>query len=396
MYDREKLELMYFLTQNNKFMNHAEIARTFGKTKDLSERTVRRWLKQLQKYRFDYWPALHYHNFNLRWVCVTVENLRDCRFLKAHPYLVYIFSGTNLQNFAKTLVLGYLIPQKNLPDFKAFLAEAKNKNIFDTSFSFAVKTAIPYAYAPFNKIIMQDGNFQFSEDYGTDFFINKIAEIINRKSNPEVLKQIRKNPLIVPILFEYLREHWSSRRVWFNAKNKLGPKIWDYVHKIKKRKHRQDSIGIRLVQEATRQINQNSDMFFLQTKVDYVPFHYKAVVLQIFLKLKDASHLLKFCESIAKNALMSAFCIGENNDKLLGLYIMTNSDKMNHIVCNLLPHNVDPKFKTKIVCLNLDEYNSYYSKARHYMKFDYSKVFDPKKCAWIYEHGKYVAELKRL
>jgi len=33
---------------------------------------------------------------------------------------------------------------------------------------------------------------------------------------------------------------------------------------------------------------------------------------------------------------------------------------------------------------------------RDFMKFDYSKAFDPKDCKWIYEHDKYVRKLENL
>ncbi|HKZ49396.1 MAG TPA: hypothetical protein VJ110_00095 [Candidatus Nanoarchaeia archaeon] len=93
---------------------------------------------------------------------------------------------------------------------------------------------------------------------------------------------------------------------------------------------------------------------------------------------------------------MSRFLIGRNNSGKLGVYLITNLDKMNFIMSRLLPENCNPNFKTRVVLLDMDEYRSYYSKARHYMKFDYSKVFDPKTCSWRYEHEKYMAELQKL
>ena len=86
-YDRKFLELMHYLALNKKFMNVVEVSKSFARNKNISDRTVRRWFKAVQKYCFDYFPALRYGQLGLQWVSVIVENLRDSNFLKIMPYI---------------------------------------------------------------------------------------------------------------------------------------------------------------------------------------------------------------------------------------------------------------------------------------------------------------------
>lgn len=390
-YNQKFLELAHFLALNKTFMNHSEVASAFAKHKQISERTVRRWLKVMQKHCFDYFPGLCYECLGLRWVSVIIEDVKDYGFLKMLPHLAYTYPSVNFQNFKRSFLLGYLIPEGCQKKLEKIFEYAKEKNLIDDYVLFITKTPMIYSYAPFHDVIDSDGNLHFAGEHDNTYFTGLLKENLEQDCDCRMRDEIKKNPLVIPILFEYLREHWSSKKVWFNAKQKLKTKVWDYTRSVRKRT---DAAGIKLVQEAHKLINRHANIFFKQTRVVYSPMHDKAAITFLLLKPKNYRDVPEFCERVSKNSLITGIC-QSSNKSVLGLYIVTSVEKLTKIIGEIVPLYTSRNFKPKALWLNREESN-YYWKSRLHMKFDYSKVFDPKKCEWIYEHGKYMAELRKL
>ncbi|MCD6476648.1 MAG: hypothetical protein J7K26_00580, partial [Candidatus Aenigmarchaeota archaeon] len=258
-------------------------------------------------------------------------------------------------------------------------------------------------YSPFHKIINENGFIDFPKDikYDTGIFENLLQRNIKKNIRIKINKAIYKNPLTLPVLCEYQEEeHWSSKKVWYEIKKKLGPDIWKYVNGIKFNK-RKNGYGILLVQKILKELHKDFDVFLQQIRVTYLPLYIKNVGIYAILKMKNMGSIVKFSKALSENCLSLVVCPPLNkNSKIVILYIITNAEKAIKILYDIIPKYVDKKFKNRIIWKDVKKSRcaqiGNFSRASMHLKIDYKNLFDIENMKWKFETKKYIEKLKKL
>ena len=78
IYNKDLLEFSYLLAKQNQLMNPLEMSKYISSVKDkqVSDRTIRRWLKFLYPH-LGYYPYIKYTSLNLQPVAILIKNLKN-------------------------------------------------------------------------------------------------------------------------------------------------------------------------------------------------------------------------------------------------------------------------------------------------------------------------------
>lgn len=378
IYDKNLLNFMYELTKLDKFYSSYALSKkiTLEGGRKVTPRTIQKWFKFLREPwefqgkkidKFSYFPTFFYEKLGLQRVFVFLEfkkkkiNLKDL--FKEIPYYDYVTWLHDLNKNKEILLISYLIPKENLEKFKEKLK--RHKAITNYIIYFSSKPFI--IYSPWYKVI--DNNGLFQPELNSQIEIEKQLKLfgyyIDNLSVVEPIQQIKKNPLIIPTLFEYVKENWTSPKVWQTIREKLGKDVWLY---IRKRKKLTDSVGIKRIQQSINLIHRHE--LFHQIRITYLPTELKNnFFIYLLLKFNNKNKLFSIISKIALNSIFMNNYILRNNKILV--VALVNCDSFQSILdvkgiekIFLLKHK-------KSLPLILDSY-----------KFQYHKLFDPEKCCW--------------
>ena len=297
MFHPKLMRFLYEITKQEKYLSYVGISKTIIiNNKKLTPQTVYSWLSFLKKNGFSYYPTIAYEKIGLS-VLWVFTNIKDINKLKYKQFINNMFKiYSNDYNF----VIEYLIPKDIINYFK---------NTIDDLF-IEVNTPL-FLYSKFDKCVDINGNLNFENNTIDEINIFRLKDyIFNIKSNTLDINLLKRNPLIVPIIFEY-RNNFSSVNVWNSMKQKLKDSLWKY---IKRKKEIDDNIGIKKVQKTIRNINGHLH----QVVVDYKPFYKKSILMFGICKPNDI-------EMIIKNSLFVKFYYNNRNNIFISL---TNSNGM--------------------------------------------------------------------
>jgi len=390
-FSKKTLQLISLLTRNQKLLDTkkmSELLKNAGQK--VCERTVRRWFDDLQRSTeyFDYYPVPRYEKLGLVYSWVFINGLKNMDLIKIIPYNTYFISGTHLQSLGPSTVVAYFIPKEHLTDFENYWKAAQKLNLFDSYELFDVRDTV-YFYSKFHETFHNGvSNFTVEDN---NYFFDILDSALKRNVTIELDKNFRENPLTVAIVLERFRESWSSTKVWRAAKEKLGEGVWDYVKDLRTRLNRSDASGIRLAQKTLGYVNENFDKFFRQIKVDYAPvWSHKNNLFVHFILDIGTDGLSDFVKILHKNSIQCAVFLPYNNPKRHMFFAVTDFSGLDKVVHSINSLNA----KKSVLWVDREATKKYWT--RDFMKFDYSKVFDPKKCEWVYQHNKYMAQLEKL
>lgn len=395
-FDKKLLRFLYFLVTNHEYMNSVQISKKFSiDGKKMSDRTIRRWFLYLHKnHKFDYFPYINYESIGLSVVFVIVYGLKNKDLLKIIPYNHYIFTGVDLKKTKNCLFVGYCIPHDEINNFKLFWKNAKERKIIK-NYEIMNSSKSIHLYSQFHKIITKDGNLKISENYDIDnsFFLNLLKKNLEKSRKVGMHKAIIRNPFIIPIIFRYFREHWSSREVWHSIKKSLEDDVWKYIKIYKKKRKRTDGRGIRFVQETMKTLHNDFHDFFKQIQITYSPFYEgNNFISYVFLKLNNKKDIIKLGNKILKHSLSIKIHSIMNGPCNVCFYILTNNSGFIKIVNIINEYTNDNHNKI----LLMDYFDSWiFWNNKNYLKLCPS-LFDPTKLEWKYEHKKYMNELKKI
>ena len=370
VYNKKLLNFMYQLTKLKRFESYRKLSRhiTVDEGRHVSPKTVQKWIKFLSEkvsynnkklVKFLYYPTFFYEKFGLRRVFVlsqltkeTKNNIRNILKIDYNDYACWLYDTTKL---SYVLLTAYLIP-KGFNLKKRFNELKKQGTLSDYEIISTHKGF--YFYSPWSKVIDRYGNFHpENNDKGEiEQQIEKFKYYVKHLPKIEVIKQVKQNPLIVPAVFEYSREYYSSRKVWFALKKKLKQDVWLY---IRRRKKETDYVGIKRVQQALNDIHKTG--IFHQIRVEYLPleFHQNFYVYG----LSNANSLY----SITSNSISS--CVHPLHNRLFFISL-TNKEGL----FNMLS-------KIRLDRLMLLDYKRSLNLLLRAYKFNY-RLFDPVNCRW--------------
>jgi len=382
-YDPKLLNFLYELTKQKRCMSYREIANeiTLG-TGKVSPKTVERWFKflkrpynhprSLSKDRFDYFPKFFYEKLGLRYVYAILEN-PNIRILKEHPfckyqnYALWLFDQTLRES---VLAIAYPIPIEHVSEFKQSWQRMKeqgfikNYKIYPMYSSFMI-------YSPWHKVIDKHGIFhpEKNDENEIDKQIQNFEYYLNDLPKIELIPEIKKNPLIIPSLFEYHFKSWSSQKVWNEIKSKLKDKSWNYILKKKKET---DGVGIKKVQEATHNIHKFN--LFSQMKVVYLPLQLNSLFFFIILKFKNKIEIIKTIKKLAMISIQLSIYPQKGNK--IFLILSTSHKGIQRFFSILDDINVER------ISISQHEKSLPLLTSEKITKFDYAKLFDIHSLKW--------------
>jgi hypothetical protein len=396
LFDYNVLNFLYLLSKHQKVMNSLEISKYLQQLGyNIVDRTVRRRFKFLKDNPddcTDYFSHVKFESVGLVQVHVFFSNLNEI-FLDTLPNLSYVFFSS--YNFKEYCYTCYLVPKEQLDDFKDFLSSYKGKLFEDMELIIANKTI--NIYSPFHEILDRSGNINFpKEGIDNSYFIEMMRQRLADEQDT-VHPAIAKCPLLVPILLESFREHWTAAEIWSAIKDKMGENIWNCIYSLRRRSIRTDTIGIKLVQDLRKFLKDNSDKFYQQTRIYYSPFFSKDnVSAYLLLDLADPKDLLKLAKEVSEHCVESIFypSASLSEDNTIILFTLTSHKEYNHILHDLLPKYLRQGGKSKTFAMNHNKTKKFWN--RKYMKADYSKFFDPDTCSLKLDIDKYRHEVDEL
>ncbi len=353
-YHKKILEFLYELSKQDKYYSDRELSKKIRINNErVTSKTIRRWFDLLESTCFDYHPYIYIERLGLE---LFYAFYNEDKGIIISPYTSYLNKSIDLRNMRNIVTHSFWVPQgyeslmKIIPKIEKFYSKEVIVN-------------------PLHKMFDDKGNIYPLKDLSEEQE-NNIRRVINSLKNiheQEIRGEIKRNPLIIPIIFEYDKEHWSSIEVWNSLKKKRD--IWKYFRKIKKKS---DYVAIKHIQLTIKKI---SDMGLIKfMNINYAP-------------LEERNHYVWICSKINRNlkkileelSLLAPF---------IYIYRAKEKDKylFNLMIPNYLLDKVLNIFMDNAIILNVYLVN--YEKSRplwnrEWLKFNYEKAFDPEKGEWL-------------
>jgi len=377
------LYLLHFLSKQPKVMDSYEVSRKMRLPdgRRVSDRSVREWFKELQRGCFDYYPAIRFESLGLVPTVVLLGEPRDVRFLRTIPYCDFLSHNFDPARWKEVMLLRYLVPSEHLKDFRQLWARFQKRGLIGGCDVLSLSTPVSI-YSPHHKVVERDGGLNFSSvkvaDY--DYFFGLLESRTRSHVQARIHPEIRKNPFIVPVLFEYVREHWSSRQVWHSIKAKLGDAVWDYIRRARKRT---DGVGVSRVQKAVKTIAaKHYDDFFQQVRVEYDPFYFGQNFLTFLIAdFEDRERLIQFAKHLAQRSLVTYVHLNHNRHSNKTMFhFLTNHLELRKLLSGAVRQYSKPSGSNRILWKDEEKTKTVWR--RELVKIDYARLFDPRECQW--------------
>lgn len=390
------LNFLYELTKLDSYKSSAEIAKAIKLEggRRITPKTVRNWFRYLRKpysyldYKIErklsYFPCTFKNKLGLSMVNVFFENPSE-ELIKLFPLKNYVGQLYDPVLNKPVLVVEYVVPKENLSDFRNIIHLLKEKGLC-TSFSFYETGPSFRITSPFHKVLDKSGMFHFDRNDPSviDVQMNSLARFMELDFEVEMIQAIRRNPLIVPVLAEYIYEQRSSVQVWNAIKFKLGNSVWDYFKHSRKKS---DGVGLKMIQSVVN----NLGFFGLlnQMRVVYFPMDMGInFAIYVVFRYKNEEEFLKKIRSVALNSIyVNVFPL---HGKRVFFVSLLNSEAIQRLFAMFSSSEIE-KF------LLFDHLKSItLMTTKTYSTFDYSQIFDPCSCRWKYSQEELSAELDNL
>ena len=402
-FDENLLRMMHFLCSQKHYMNPKQISKGFKLSdKTVAEKTVRLWFKFLHGHRFDYFLKPYYESLGLSPVFVVCNLNEDM--LKIFPQRTSIVVGNDAHRLEPVMKFLYVLPPHSLHDFRSLWEKAKSLGLVDYFEIFPIKTPFTF-YSPFHKLLNKSGKINFPEkaenEIDNTYFMKNFKFYLTKELKPKIHELVEADPLTIPIIMEHVREHHSSKGMWFAMKKSLGDNIWDYVQRRGVSNKKGDGVGIRLVQQTLRDLHNNFESFFVQPAVVYYPFyHGESVIFYLFVKLKNYKDLPELANKISECSL-STTVYPPTKGSVVGFHVITNRQQSHKIIGEIIQHYIDKTWKSKIIFEDFLKCQKYWSKnsvywKKYYMKSAYPQLFNPKTIEWKFDKSGYETMLERI
>jgi hypothetical protein len=352
--------------------------------KKISSRTIQRWFNFLkQRYphpksktheKFNFYPTFFYEKLGLTPLYVISEkpSLKLLRKFPLQYYQDYIAWLYDFHLRDSVLLNGYLVPNNYLKKFEKAWDKIKeegvisNYEIYPTNKGFNI-------YSSWHKTIDNQGLFHPEKNIRKEIEtqIQEFKDYLKNLPKFEMIPEVNRNPLIIPTLFEYRYECKSSYQVWQAIKTNLGEKVWKY---ITKKKEPTDWIGIKKVQGAIKDIHKFK--LFHKMRVDYMPIELNHnFFIYLILKFKNKKETV---DNIRRFSMQSIYLniLPQKNNQIFLIALINNKslEKFFNILKTIdVKRMLFLQHERSLPLLTTDRYK----------KFNYSKLFDPKKKQWL-------------
>lgn len=389
VYDKNLMEFAYFLTRNQKYSDSIDIAEKLKVSgQKISDRTIRRWFDKLEKGCFDYYPNIKVESLGLAPLYIVIEAPVEEDVFQIIPHRDYVTLGYTTTGFHKSVCLKYLIPPDSMKQFEEFWKRAKKGGVIRDYKIYPFYSSTDF-YSPLHKVVQKNGELNFSKigEFDNSHYTELFEKSLKNPLRPALSTHVLKNPLLVPVLLEYYREHWTRQKVWKSIRKKLGENVWNYLRKARKQS---DGVGLFMVQKTLRNLdNEYYEDFFQQIRVFYEPWLKKGVSYYGIFETQKKEGVAKLFEEVSKHCLMQTVypIVGGG----FMFYQLTNGTEIADIIAEF--RKFDPDARFEMFWRDLKASSKYWD--RNFLKMDYT-LFDPETMTWKYEHEKYMKTLDSL
>ncbi|MFH1174846.1 MAG: hypothetical protein V1725_06950 [archaeon] len=263
-FDKKLMNFLYELTKLDKYYSDNELANKIllEGSKRVTSKTIRSWFRVLDKGCFDYYPYPQYEKFGLQ-LYILFADADEHVLINKIPYQYYVAKWYSFRDLKEVLVLAYLIPTGFEKEFGDLV---KKEHALDNLRWYQLyKAGIPLAlYNEFHRCINRDGSGKLHKPKNLEEQLSLLKHHYQHLPRPVLADIIKKNPFIIPVVFEYSRDHWHSKQVWKALQRKFGKETWTYVQK---RKSQQEGLGLKRVQDTMK--NLNTSNLFVQMRPVY-------------------------------------------------------------------------------------------------------------------------------
>jgi repressor of nif and glnA expression len=389
-FDPKLMRFLYFLATHQKKMDSVKASKELRKGGwSISDRTVRRWFKALnEKREINYFLNLKSENFGVIRTYVLLKNVKAMALSNLIPFVIYNVNGSCLESLERVQLVQYDIPSSKIKEFNEFWKESKKIGLVEDVKIYPHSTAITF-YAPFHRTINKNGFIEFEKDYSApSYFMDFFKKTTKQEIKKGLSKYISEHPIIIPILYSSFGENFSSKRIWSSLK-KHSETIWNFVPRKLFRKGKKDGAATKYVQNVLKIIEGNKEELFQQIRVSYKHFYQgNHNTYYLILKIKNIKRLHAFIRELHNKTLQLNYTPLYKKGTCM-LYIVTNEKKILEILYDVLPDYIDYNYENKLILQESDPEKNYYG------KMDWTR-FNPVKKEWVYEHEKYMEDLKKL
>lgn len=381
VYDRKILNFIYELSKQERLYSTKEIAKRIMLEggKQLSEKTVQRWFKFLRKpypikgsltnSMFSYYPSVYFEKLGLSLAYVLYYDT-NMKILESMPYQLFAGFAYNPSKNQECLIVGYAVPQKQKKELKKFVQRMVAEGHAEKAKLIPVKTAFTFM-APLHKVMDRNGRFdnELNSEDEIEKQIAKFKTFLIEVNRGDVWREIRKNPLIIPTIFEYQYEFWSSLKVWNAIKARLGSTVHDYIRKDAIT----DEAAVKKIRNALLQ--SEKAMLISQIRAVYTPLEAENNLWVYTLAKADSKEdMLAAVKRLALNSVVLR--VHSAGSKGFFAAMLLNEKAVQELPQALKGVKVEYCY-----VLQYKKSVSIFTN-RKYHKFSYEKLFEPKKAAW--------------
>jgi len=360
-----------------------------------SPKTIERWvdfLKQDYKFSeakksksfgkfsiFDYFPTFFYERLGIVTVFLIIQEPKDLLFSKYpfekyHDYASWFYDPSSAKD---VLFYSFEVPIEFLEKFKSEWKKLKDKRIVEDYEMYPLHKSFN-VYSPWHEVIDENGIFhpEKNNEKIIDEQMKGFEKHLDNLPAFEMSSLIKKNPLIIPIIFEQNRTGWSSVKIWETIKKKRGVKAWEYIQK--RPSVLSDNVGIKRVQQAFRTLYSSEIMH--QMKVNYIPLELENnFYVYFYLKFEKKKDLLDTVKKISMVSIYSSFRpIVNGNGKSVFVASLAGVRSL-----PLLFDAIKKKKGGKLFFLQHEKFLSLI-KNNDLCKFDYKRSFSAPARKWLF------------
>jgi hypothetical protein len=358
----------------------------------LSSKTVRNWFNYLREpyhYRgyhlerkLSYFPSILMNKLGLTSVYVFYERASPS-LLTLFPMRFFVGRLYDTHSNERVLAVAYIVPVEHLSEFASLLGKVKEAGLSSRFTCYATSPNFKMN-SPWHKTV--DGNGTFHPEHTDPDEVNRqvgrLQTFLEVEGEPRLSPAIKENPLIIPVIAEYLYELRSSVQVWKAIKTKLGDAVWAYLRHSKRRS---DTLGVKRVQALVRNLQHYG--LVNQMRVVYFPFEIgRNLMVWMFGSYGDKSRLSEMARTMLVNSMSTQVSLIGDGKAFFATLVDAQS----------LQNLFEPFSSASVERLFLFDYSDSVDlvTTTRYSIFDYAGYFDPESCAWRYNQDLLVSELE--
>lgn len=262
------MELMTYLTRRQAWLSPTQISGEFRHNgAAVTVRTIHRWFSFLRnKGYLVYYPYPRANLMDLQEVLVWMRGLRSPDLLGMLPFGSCFSVEVGMGDAHPFITQGYWIPGDAMKGFHELWRAAEDLELVEDVEVFQTKNSY-FFFSPFEQVVREDGVAEIQEPVNNRYFEDLARRNLQHPYRVELGEPLRSSPLLIPLVFEHVWTHSSSRQVWRAIRGKGADHIKSYAQGNHARALSKEGSALRLLQQQWGRLLRDFDHVFLQPRV---------------------------------------------------------------------------------------------------------------------------------